>query len=182
MKFIPLLFFILIYGVAIAGETGLSDFPPGTKLMPAKKVLLILGEQKSMEFEYPSRPCIINDIVNLVPGEKIFIETEVKADRLVSLKQVESIEYPDRTIEVEFNQVQDGKPPFMMLSINNPFSKGLKYQTSIQYPMKERIYKTSNIGVRPKLKSYESWPQPLTRIILNNFQLVEQNEELYTKP
>ncbi len=150
--------------------------------MPAKKVLLILEEQRSIDLDYPSRPCVIDNAINLVPGEKVLVEAEIKGNKLVNLKHVEKIENPDITLELEFTQNQDRKMPFMMLSITNPFSKGLKYQSSIQYPMKEGFYKTSNVGVRANLMSFESWPQPLTRILLTDFELVERDDRLYTEP
>jgi len=180
LSFLILLFFIS--NLAIAGDKAPTELPPDTIIMPAKKVLLILDEQRSINLDYPSRPCVIDDTVNLAPGEKIFIEAEIRDNRLVNLKQVESVEHPDRTIELEFTQNQERDMPFMMLSISNPFPKGLKYQSSIQYPMKEGFYKTSNVGVRARLKSFESWPQPLTRILLKNFELVNKDDQLYTKP
>lgn len=150
-----------------------SAFPAGTKLAPAKKVELILNEKDYADLDYPARPCVLDDIVNMIPNEKVLMEAEVKEGKLVNLQHVDKIGHPERTIELEFTQNQDRKSPFMMLSVKNPFDKGLRYEAGIQYHGREGFRKTSTVVVQPKLASFESWPNPLTRILLRNFQLVD---------
>lgn len=112
-------------------------------------------------------------MVNMIPNEKVLVEAEVKGGKLFNLKHVQKSEHPERTIELEFTQNQDRKSPFMMLSLKNPFDKGLKYEAGIQSAGQQVFRQTSTIVVRPKLASFESWPDPLTRILLRNFQLVD---------
>ncbi|MBI5189672.1 MAG: hypothetical protein HZA22_03205 [Nitrospirae bacterium] len=169
------LFAILLFSVAVcAAEPSVFDSPPGTKLMPAKKVKLVLEHGKYTELDYPARPCVMNDTINLALGEKIYIEAEVKDDMLVNLKHVDSIEHPECTMELEFSQSEDSTPPFMMLHITNPFKKDLKYESSVLYYGQYKLRKTSNVGVGAERATYESWPSSITQIVLKNFELVEQ--------
>ena len=153
-----------------------SQFPPGTKLAPAQKVELILSEKEYADLDYPSRPYVIDDMVNMIPDEKILVEAEVKERKLVNLQHVDKNEHPERTIELAFTQNQDKKSPFMVLAVKNPFDKGLKYEAGIQIHGQKGFIKTSTLVVQPKLTIFESWPNPLTWIVLRNFELVDTGE------
>jgi hypothetical protein len=177
MKRVAVLIFLMALCItSFAAEGAESTFPSGTKLAPAKKVELILSEKEYAHLDYPSRPCVLDDMVNMIPNEKVLVEAEVKEGRLVNLQHVDKNEHSERTIELEFSQNQDKKSPFMMLSLKNPFEKGLKYEALVQYHGLEGFRKTSTIVVQPRLASFESWPDPLTRILLRNFQLVDTKE------
>jgi hypothetical protein len=177
VRLVAVLAFVLVFisGGFIA-EGADSTFPAGTKLMPGKKVELILNEQAYVEIDYPSRPCVLNDMVNMIPNEKILVEAEIKDKKLVNLKHVDRIEHPERTIELEFSQKQDRKSPMMLLRVKNPFDKGLRYEAGIQYNGKQDFLQTSTLVVPAKLMNIESWPDPLTRILMRNFQLVDEKK------
>jgi hypothetical protein len=99
--------FFYLMGLCItsfAAEGAESTFPSGTKLSPAKKVELILNEKEYVDLDYPSRPCVLDDMVNMIPNEKVLVEAEVKEGRLVNLQHVDKNEHPERTIELEFTQ------------------------------------------------------------------------------
>jgi hypothetical protein len=115
-------------------------------------------------------------MVNMIPNVKFVVQVEVKEGKLVNLQHVDKAEHPERTIELEFTQNQDRKSPFMMLSVKNPFDKGLKYEAGIQYHGQQGFHKTSTVVVHPKLSSFGSWPDPIMRILSRNSQLVDVKE------
>jgi hypothetical protein len=164
--FVPLLF---IVHIASAQE---SVFPSGIKLIPAKKYELILNEKEFTEIDYPARPCVLHDLVNLIPNETIFIEADIQGTKLVNLKYVENLINPGKTLEIQFKQNQDHKSPFMILVVKNPFQRALKYEAGIQLLSQQGFRKTSTLPVGAKLTNFESWPHPVTRILLKNFELV----------
>jgi hypothetical protein len=105
MKRITVFFFLMALCIASFAEEGAeSTFPSGTKLSPAKKVELILNEKEYVDLDYPSRPCVLDDMVNMIPNEKVLVEAEVKEGRLANLQHVDKNEHPERTIELEFTQ------------------------------------------------------------------------------
>lgn len=166
---------ILLFSVNVyAAESSVFDFPPGTKLMPAKKVMLRIDENRVAEIDNPARPSVFEDDVNLAPGEKIYVEAEVKDDKLVKLKQVDDIEHPDVTLEIEFKQVVDKNKTSMMLHIINPFQKSLRYESYAQYYGYDQFRVKKNIGVRARLGVYEMWLSPTKKILLRNFELVDE--------
>ena len=168
-----LILLISFFSLSVVTVGQESNFPPGTKLAPAKKVVLILSEKEYTEIDYPPRPCVYNELVNMIPSEKILVEAEVKEGKLVNLKHVDKNEHPELTIGLAFTQNQDRKNPFMMLAFENPFDKDLKYEAGIQFHGEQGFKQTSTVLVPAKQGSYEAWPDPLTRIILRNFELID---------
>lgn len=161
----------IVFVFAITAEANDQSFPAGLPMMPATKVQLILSENENTVVEYPSRPCVYNDRVNLIPGEVILIDAEIIGNKLVNLKHVSKVEHPERTIEWSFTQNKDSKCPYMVLRIKNPFDKGLIYQEDIQRHGRETLTSSCTVVAPAKIVSFESWPYPLTRIQLRNFHL-----------
>jgi len=166
-------FFAVLLCETAAAEA--SSRVPAANTMPARKVTIIVDETSSTEIEidYPARPCVDRNLVNLILGERILVEADVRDGRLVNLKRVEKTEHPDQTLEIGFSQNQERKSPLMILQISNPFSKLLTYEAGIQPLGRQGFARTSTLPVRPRLTNYESWPNPVTRILLRNFRLLD---------
>lgn len=113
-----------------------------------------------------------NKIVQLFPGECIFVEADVVKDSLVNLKVVPAIVHKEKTLTISFTQDYEGKlHKQMLLKIINPFSKQLEYGAQINLMKYKRWIETSVLPVQPGLVSYENWPDIITTIILLNFHL-----------
>jgi hypothetical protein len=151
-------------------------FPPGTKLMPARKVKLGIDKEHYAEIDFPARPAVVDDLVNLLPGEKILVEADVKGSHLVNLHVVDVAAHPERTLELEFKQNEDRDNAFMILVVKNPFGRPLHYAAGIQDHGKQGFRKTDVVDVGPGLVNFESWHEPLTRVLLNRFELVDSQE------
>ncbi len=175
MKSIAIFLAVLLCETAVAEEKT-STTVPAANTMPARKITIIIDETRSTDIDYPSRPCVDDNLVNLIPGERILVEADVRDGRLVHLKRVEKTEHPDQTLEIEFSQNQERKSPFMILQISNPFSKLLTYEAGIQPLGRQSFARTSTLPVQPGLTNYESWPEPLTRIVLKNFRLLDSGK------
>jgi hypothetical protein len=140
-------------------------------MMPARRVTLIVDETSYTEIDFPERPCVDGEWVNLIPGERIVLEADVQGDALVNLRHVETPEHPSQTITLELTQNQDRKSPFMILRIDHAFTKALTYEVGIQPLGEQRFVKTTSLPAPPGVTGYESWPRPLTRILLRSFRL-----------
>lgn len=143
-------------------------------------VELIYDKEHQFAVDLPGSPIIVNDEINLIPGEEFFVEADVVKDRLVHLRRVEKIVHPERTLQMSFTQNPDRDSPFMMLKISNPFKKNLKYRSRITPAGQTRFQETSNVGIRAELVTYESWPPAAIRLLLSDFQLMDSTEKLYT--
>lgn len=161
---------LLLAGPSLA-EDKAPPPPASSNSRPARKVGLVVGGTLPTEIDYPAREAVVADAVNLVPGEKFLIEAEVRGAKLAKLKLVEKARHPERTLEVEFSQNLEQGSPFMVLRVKNPFSQPITYEAGIQAFGGERIDNSDTVPVKPGQESLESWPQPLTRIVLRSFRL-----------
>ena len=140
-------------------------------MMPARRVTIIVDEASYTEIDFPARPCVDGGLINLIPGERVLLEADVQDGVLVNLRHVERSEHPTQTFELEFTQNQDRKSPFMVLRITNSFPKTLTYEAGIQRLGQQGFVRTSTVPAPPGMTGYESWPTPLTRILLRGFRL-----------
>jgi hypothetical protein len=116
---------------------------------------------------------IINDsIVQIFPGEKLLIEAEVINNRLTNFRIVNDIKDKSKTLVVDFQQTVKGKVhEQMILSIDNPFDKQLRYKAMMNLMKNNKWVKTSVYPVMPRLKAIEMWPDLITSLALVGFEL-----------
>lgn len=120
---------------------------------------------------------VVNDsIIQIFPGEKLFIEADVVRDRLTNFQVVNEIKNKDKTLVFEFQQKANGKVhEQMILTVTNPFNKTLQYKALINLMRTKRWESTSVLPIMPKLQSIEMWPDIITSVILVGFKLNEKN-------
>jgi hypothetical protein len=116
---------------------------------------------------------IINDsIVQIFPGEKLFIEAEVVNNKLTNFRIVNDIKDKSKTLVVDFRQTIKGKVHEQMtLSIDNPFDKQLRYKAMMNLMKNNKWVKTSVYPVMPGLRGIEIWPDLITSLALVGFEL-----------
>ena len=168
----------LAVSVALSALGAEPEFPPGTPLRPAKTVELVRDDGKTtVTIDFPARPGVVEDLVNLIPGETVYLEAQVKGDQLVGLKPVEKVAHPEHTLELDFKQERSMNPPAMILKVKNPFKRDLVYEAGIQPEGRQDFFKTSTVPVPAGLQSYESWPHAITRVLLRDFRLQDAKTE-----
>ncbi|WP_298514607.1 hypothetical protein [uncultured Kordia sp.] len=123
--------------------------------------------------DVPISPYFVKDkILQIYPTEKLFIETEVKADSIHSMKVVKENLNPEKTIVIEFIQNVKGKNhEGMMLKVDNPFEKALRYKALMYINGRTEWIPTSIIPVRPKLSSFEVWNDVILSLVLVEWKL-----------
>jgi hypothetical protein len=118
-----------------------------------------------------SKYIVKDDILQIYPGEHIFIEAEVKGDKIESMKVVKENKNPSKTIEIEFSQDVSGRQnKGMMLQVSNPFDKILHYDAIMNVVGKNGWFETSIIPIKPKLTNFETWPQVIITLVLNHWR------------
>lgn len=111
-------------------------------------------------------------ILQLYPGEKLFIEVELEKKEIVSMKVVKANLNPDRTIEIALIQnTKDGKSESMMLKVINPFKKDLEYNAMMFIVGQDKWISTSILPVRGGLTGYETWSDVIISIVLSEWKL-----------
>lgn len=119
-----------------------------------------------------SKYFVKENVLQLYPGEHIFIEAETKDGVIQSMKVVKENKNPAKTIEIEFTQdTEDRKNKGMMLSVSNPFNQTLMYDAMMFIVGKNDWIKTSILPISPKLRNFEMWNDVIITLVLENWRL-----------
>ena len=139
----------------------------------AFKLDLAVDSEQYYSMDVPKSPYFVKEkILQIYCSEKLFVETEIKADTIYSMKVVERNKYPEKTIEISFTQDdKDRKNIITMLNVKNPFNKILKHDAMMFTPYSQKWKETSIIPIEPKLQNFESWPHTIITLVLDNWRL-----------
>jgi len=121
----------------------------------------------------PKSPYFVNDkILQIYPGEKLFIEVEKTKKEITSMKVVKENINPDKTIIIELTQnVKDNKNESMILKIINPFDKDLEYKAMMYIVGQSKWIDTSVFPVKAKLTGFETWRDVIITMVLSDWKL-----------
>ena len=122
----------------------------------------------------PTSPFVVGPkILQLFPGETVFLEIEEKDGTITNVKSVKENKNPDRTLEISFVQNVEGKVHSnMVLKVKNPFKRDLLYEAVIRLMKTERWVETSIIPVKAGLLGIEMWPDVIVSIALNEWKFL----------
>ena len=111
-------------------------------------------------------------VLQIYPGEKLFIEVEIINDEISTMKVVKENLNPSKTIVLEFTQiVKDKKSELMMLKLENPFNKDLDYKAMMYIVGHNKWINTSVIPIKAKLTGYETWKDVIITLVLTDWKL-----------
>ncbi len=128
------------------------------------------GNVFDLVLEAPS-PVIVDGMVMLFPGDRVYVEAEIKKKKLVNLKAVSEITDPSRTLVFDFSQKEMGGISNMVLNVKNPFEMVIKYHADMSMPGKEGFYQTSSCPVLPKIQGFEMWPHPIVQMFISDLRV-----------
>lgn len=111
-------------------------------------------------------------VLQIFPGENLFVETETEGNKITSMKVVKENLNPTKTIEVKFYQTTKGrKHEQMMLEVKNPFDKELHYDAMMYIVGYKDWIKTSIIPIKSKLMNFEMWNDVIITLFLSNWRI-----------
>lgn len=135
---------------------------------PATTIKLKISKQEIAEFDFPKGPYVADGFINILSGEEINVEFDEGANGLSNARFVEKVIAPEKTITFKLEQIEAGT----VLSVKNPFAKNILYDCLIQHYKAQGFEPTSIIPVRSKLSSFESWPYPITQVVISKVRFV----------
>lgn len=143
---------------------------------PPFELKLLVNDQQLYNAQLGESSYIINDsIIQIFPGEKLFIEADVVNDKLSNFQVVKEIRDKSKTLVIDFQQSANGKVhEQMMLTIDNPFEKQLNYKAAMNLMKTKRWVDTSVYPVMAHLKSIELWPDLITSLALFGFEFKDK--------
>ncbi len=112
------------------------------------------------------------NIIQIYPGETLYIEAEISKDTLSGMKSVISNLHPEKTIIISFTQTKEGKlHQNMILKIDNPFDHKLNYIAHMFLMKQKRWVKTDVLPVLAKKIGFETWADIIVTLALSDFKL-----------
>lgn len=136
------------------------------------KLSLPVDKGSVYEMDVAATPFVQNqNIVQIYPGETIYLEAEQKDGKLV-LRSVKAIMDSSKTITVTCVQtVNKGKHENVMLKVTNPFNKSLTYSARM-FPLKANKWVVTDvIPVQPNIMGIEMWPYVIITFGLSDWKL-----------
>ena len=162
--------------VLLLSLTPIFAFSQENNDLPERKpfVLKVPVDKSSVYVDtIKATPFIVHaDIIQIYPGETIYVEAEEANGIIKSLKTVKENKNPNRTITISFTQVlENGVHQTMMLKANNPFKKNLNYSAKISIMNSKNWVNTDVLPIRPGLSTFETWPNVIVSIALYDWKL-----------
>jgi hypothetical protein len=123
--------------------------------------------------EIPKSSYLIeNNTLEIYPTERLNIEVVIKSDTIYSLKIVNKINQPKKTITIDF--YQDVKKMETKMVIRNPFKKWkLKYDAEVYLLKREKWVDAEIWEIEPKKAVAEIWRNTMSAARLKNWKLIK---------
>jgi hypothetical protein len=124
-------------------------------------------------------PVVQPAFILIFPGEELFIEATEGKEAPQDFKHVPENIHPERTLVFKFTQSDDEKAGAgMFLSVDNPFSRPLRYHLAITPLGKQGLFKTSSCPVLPQKGSFEHWPYPLFQLAVADMRFLNKGDDM----
>lgn len=140
---------------------------------PPFELKLFVDDSKSFSLPVGETKYISNDtILNIFPGEKLFLEATITNNRVTNFRVVNEIKDASKTLTIDFQQKAKGKVhQFMTLTVTNPFDKKLHYKAMMNLLRNNKWVNTNVYPVLPNIKGIEMWTDPIAILALGSFEL-----------
>jgi len=133
--------------------------------------LPVNGEQFYEQKVFKSPYFVKENVLQIYPGEKLFIEVETTKSEITTMRVVKENLNPKKTILVEFTQTTKGnKSESMMLKVVNPFEKDLEYKAMMYIVGHDKWIDTNVYPVRAKLTGFEMWSDVIITLVLSDWK------------
>ena len=118
-------------------------------------------------------PTVFRGAIFIFPGETMSIEADPEAGGPTDLHYVDSVEHPDRTLTLAFEQAADGG---MRLTVTNPFGKALKFNALTLEPSGASDYHANICAVPAHGSRQQKWPFPVWQAVVAKLAFVPDAE------
>jgi len=150
--------------------------PKPLPMREAFTLRLKIDKEHFSDIHYDRQPYVKENEVYLFSGDKFGVNLVVKDGRVVGVRY-----QPDATkADVWFGfeqpkELQDGIG--MALTIDNKMKRSVSMEALMSIPGKKDVFKTSILPVKPGKSGLESWPHPISQLVVGNLQLTPEGAD-----
>jgi len=123
------------------------------------------------EERFDQTPYVKDGSIYIFPGEKFGVNAQVDGDKIASLSYVKNPAKAD--VRLELTEQRGGQGVMMLLVIESKLKQTLYLDAGMQVPNRKGAYKTSILPVLAGKSGFESWPHPISLLILRNLRFTK---------
>jgi hypothetical protein len=119
-------------------------------------------------------PYVSENEVYLFLGDRFGVNLTVRNDRIIDVRYQPDVAKAD----VWFSFEQPKELPGglgMTLAIENKMKRGVSMEGLMSMPNKKEVFKTSIQSVQAGKGGLESWPHPISQLVLGNLQITKES-------
>jgi len=121
-------------------------------------------------------PYVSENEVYLFLGDKFGVNLTVRNDRVVDVRYQPDVAKADVWFSLEQPKELPGGLG-MTLAIDNKMKRGVSMEGLMSVPNKKEVLKTSILPVAAGKSGLESWPHPISQLVLGNLQLTKESAD-----
>lgn len=146
-----------------------------TKCRKAVKIAVPVDKDHYQEINIPISPYVDPSLgmVVLLPGDSVHVSVTKKDGHIASLSYSEK----PSDLEFKFSKIEPKDKIMTMLTVKNNMTISIVYSALVNSPKsKWRHFSTSTCPVRSKKSTFESWPYPISQILVRNVRFAQKSE------
>ena len=163
------IFVFLAVTASATGQAPANTAPSPEPVFRAPFSLKLQIDKKHFyERQFDKVPYVADNNVYLFVRDNFGINVTITGDRISGVTYQPA---PARS-DVVFTFTQEKTPngPMMLLVTKNNLKRKLVFDALMTIPGQEGIHKTSILPIQASLSSFESWPDPIVQLVLQNFR------------
>jgi hypothetical protein len=150
--------------------------PRATLMREPFTLRLKIDKTNFSDIHFDREPYVSQNEVYLFSGDKFGVNLVVKDGRVAEVHYQPDVRKADVVFGFEQpKELQDGLS--MALTIDNKMKRGVSMEGLMSIPGKKDVFKTSILPVKPGKSGLESWPHPISQLVLGNLQLTADAAE-----
>jgi hypothetical protein len=161
-------FLVLMFMLLQSPQATSQDVQPPPQ---QKSDEVVLRDPFTLKLHFDAVPYVKDGSIYIFPGEKFGVNAQVDGNGIASLSYVKDVAKAD--IRLEFTERKGGNGVMMLLVIENKLKQTLYLDAGMQVPTRKGAYKTSILPVIGGKGGFESWPHPISLLILRNLRFTK---------
>jgi hypothetical protein len=168
---------LCVASVALVSAQSAAPKPNGAVLRKPFTLKLKVDKDHYYEERYDRRiPYVSENEVYLFLDDKFGVNLTVRNNRIVEVKYQPDVAKADVWFKFEQPPELPGGVG-MTLAIENKMKHGLSMEALMSMPNKKEVLKTSILPVKAGKNGLETWPHPISQLVLGNLQLTKDSAD-----
>jgi len=167
-------------GQTPAAKAATSTAKPRSSVTKPKAVMrepftlhLKIDKDNFSDIHFDRQPYVSDNEVYLFSGDKFGVNLVLKDGRVAEIRYQPDVKRADVVFGFEQpKELQNGLS--MALTIDNKMKRGVSMEALMSIPGKKDVFKTSILPVKAGKSGLESWPHPISQLVLGNLHLTPE--------